>query len=375
MHSFKYSNFRRPFSEAYDILPKNEKDVDAIKHLSDNEKSKLKELLAFVKKETGATDPLALSPSTKEKGIKVQRAIAVDLDLKKLSSKYGFKLTSGNGTRGGGGAKSKGFEFEHQIIKDIEKYIAEGETADFKFPDMMKSMHDEFLKDAKTISVKLDGTANTKRPLVFGDVKAVIGGRDLKIGDKVTDVTVTINGTRKIYLSAKFGGTVTFFNAGVRKIMPPSDFADGKINNKDAKKLLDMFGIDEARFIEIFTKYDRANAKKKSQKVIVDATRQANKPALQRLLLTGIGYGYYMVHRKGKKVEFYEMNPARLKKASRISSIKILYPKPGDAKRIDIEVITPLYIFKFNIRNKQGGLHPTHLMCDYKPNPAGASLK
>ena len=33
------------------------------------------------------------------------------------------------------------------------------------------------------------------------------------------------------------------------------------------------------------------------------------------------------------------------------------------------------YDFKFNIRNKQGGLHPTHLMCDYKPNPAGASLK
>ena len=67
----RYSHFRRPFSEAYDILPKNEKDVDAIKHLSDNEKSKLKELLAFVKQETGATDPLALSPSTKEKGIKV----------------------------------------------------------------------------------------------------------------------------------------------------------------------------------------------------------------------------------------------------------------------------------------------------------------
>ena len=94
MHSFKYSSFRKSFSEAYDILPKNEKDVDAIKHLSDNEKSKLKELLAFVKKETGATDPLALSPSTKEKGIKVQRAVAVDLDLKKLSSKYGFNLLS-----------------------------------------------------------------------------------------------------------------------------------------------------------------------------------------------------------------------------------------------------------------------------------------
>ena len=97
--------------------------------------------------------------------------------------------------------------------------------------------------------------------------------------------------------------------------------------------------------------------------------RNANKSALQRLLLTGIGYGYWMVHRKGKKVEFYEMTAGRMKKASKIKSIEILYPKPGDAKRIDIEVYTPLYIFKFNIRNKQGGLYPSHIMCDYKPNP------
>ena len=78
--------------------------------------------------------------------------------------------------------------------------------------------------------------------------------------------------------------------------------------------------------------------------------------------------GYWMVHRKGKKVEFYEMTRARMRKASTIKSIKILYPKKGEAKRIDIEVVTPLYIFKFNIRNKQGGLYPSHIMCDYKPN-------
>ena len=102
----------------------------------------------------------------------------------------------------------------------------------------------------------------------------------------------------------------------------------------------------------------------------MDVGRVANKGALQRLLLTGIGTGYYMVHRKGKKVEFYEMTAGRMRKSSRIQSIKVQYPKPGAAKRIDIEVITPLYIFKFNIRNKQGGLYPSHIMCDYKPNPA-----
>ena len=361
------------FSEAYDIIPKNDEDVDAIKHLDDNQKEKVKELLSIVKKKSGKKDPLALSPSSNEKGIKIQRTAFDDIDADALSKQSGFKLSAGNGSRGGGGSKSKGFAFEHQIVKDIQLYIAQGADADFKFPDMMKAMHDDFLKDAKTIQVQLDGTANTKRPLVFGDAKAVIGGRELNIGHKVTDVTVTINGNRKIYLSAKFGGTVTFFNAGVGKIFPAKDFEAGKINNADGKKLLKMFGIDEKRFIEIYTKYDKKTAKRNAPKNVVIPTN-ANKAALKRLLLTGIGMGYYMVHRKKNKVEFYEMTAGRLRQAAKIESIEILYPKPGTAKRIDIRVVSPLYIFKFNIRNKQGGLTPSHIMCDYVPNPRGKSL-
>ena len=348
---------------AYDIIPTSTDAIDKIKHLDNAQKEKLKGLY----QEIGGKDPLALSSKPSEKGIKVVRAKAIDLNLPNLSKKYGFKLTAGNGSRGGTGSKSQGFAFEHQIVKDLELYKAEGITADFKFPNMIKKMHDEFLKDAKNIIVKLDGGANTKRPLVFGDAKAVIGGRDLKIGDKVTDVTV-ITDKDKYYLSAKFGGTVTFFNAGVRTILKGEEFKAGKIKNKDGKKLLDMFGIEEDRIIDIFNKYDPKTANKRGEKLRV-IPRNANKSALQRLLLTGIGYGYWMVHRKGKKVEFYEMTAGRMKKASKIKSIEILYPKPGDAKRIDIEVITPLYIFKFNIRNKQGGLYPSHIMCDYKPNP------
>ena len=68
------------------------------------------------------------------------------------------------------------------------------------------------------------------------------------------------------------------------------------------------------------------------------------------------------------------MTVGRLRQAAKIESIEILYPKPGTAKRIDIRVVSPLYIFKFNIRNKQGGLTPSHIMCDYVPNPRGKSL-
>ena len=353
-------------SEAYDIIPKSQAEVDDLDHLSDEKRENLKTLYAYITQQTGMADPIALSKNPKEKGLKIARSVAVDLNLPSLGSEYGFKLSAGNGSRGGGGVNSQGFAFEGQIVTDLIKYKEAGLDGDFKFPNMIKKMHDAFLKDASFIEVKLDGTANTKRPLVFGDVSAVIGSRELNIGHKVTDVTVTTDkGT--YYLSAKFGGTVTFFNAGVRTIFTDDQFENGKITHSDAKKLLNMFGIDHDRFIETFTKYDPKKAATRGKKDIVIPTK-ANKRALQRLLITGIGMGYWMVHRKGKKVEFYEMTRARMRKASTIKSIKILYPKKGEAKRIDIEVVTPLYIFKFNIRNKQGGLYPSHIMCDYKPN-------
>lgn len=370
MYTFK--SYGKSLSEAYDVIPKSVEEIDDLDHLSDNQKENLKQLYTHIVSSSGQPDPLALSRSKKEKGIKVVRPVAMDLDLPKLSKEYGFKLSAGNGSRGGGGTNSKGFAFEGQIVNDIEAYKEAGLDGKFKFPNMMQKMHDAFLENAEFIEVKLEGGANTRRPLVFGDIDAVIGGRELQIGHKITDVTV-VTDSGNHYLSAKFGNTVTFFNAGVRTIFTDEQFEKGKITNRDGKKLLNMLGIDEKRFIETFVGYDPKKATRKGgkkQKDIVDVSRTVNKKALQRLLLTGIGYGYWMVHRKGKKVEFYEMTAGRMRKASKIMSAKVLYPKVGDAKRIDIEVVTPLYIFKFNIRSKQGGITPSHLMCDYKPNPA-----
>ena len=169
----------------------------------------------------------------------------------------------------------------------------------------MKEFHDDVLSKHENIQVSLEGGANTRRPLEFTDIGALIGGRELNIGHKVTDVTVMGDGN-PYYLSLKFGGTVTFFNAGVSRIFTAEQFENGKITNKEAKRLLDMFGVDEKKFIEIFTKYEKGA--KKSPKQKVNVTRKTNMRALLQLLVTGIGYGYYMVHRKGKKVEYYEMN-------------------------------------------------------------------
>ena len=352
------------FSEAYDIIPKSSGEIDTLDIPHDKES--LKGLFDEIVTSSGMADPIALQAST-PKNVKVSRSVADDFNLPALSKKYGFKVTAGEGSRGGRGSKSTGFAFENQITKDIETYIEEGETSEnFQYPDFMKEFHDDVLSKHENIQVSLEGGANTRRPLEFTDIGALIGGRELNIGHKVTDVTVMGDGN-PYYLSLKFGGTVTFFNAGVSRIFTAEQFENGKITNKEATRLLDMFGVDEKKFIEIFTKYEKGA--KKSPKQKVNVTRKTNMRALLQLLVTGIGYGYYMVHRKGKKVEYYEMNRRRMMDSAKVKSVTILYPKPGSAKRLDIEVVTKLYIFKINIRNKQGGLYPSHIMCDYVPNP------
>jgi len=353
------------FTEAYDIIPKSSGEIDVLDIPHDKER--LKDLFdEIVAGAGGMPDPISLQSST-PKNIKISRSVSDNFNLPALSKKYGFKITEGEGSRGGRGSKSKGFSFEGEVTKDIETYIEEGETsANFKYPDFMKELHRDVLSKHENIQVLLAGGANTKRPLEFTDIGALIGGRDLNIGSKVTDVTVTGDG-KPYYLSLKFGGTVTFFNAGVSTIFTEDQFQKGKITNKSAKLILDMFGIDEKRFIEIFTSYEKGAKRAAKNKEIV--TRKVKMKALLQMLVTGVGYGYYMVHRKGKKVEFYEMSRRRMIDSAKVKSVTILYPKPGSAKRLDIEVVTKLYIFKINIRNKQGGLYPSHIMCDYKPNP------
>ena len=70
----------------------------------------------------------------------------------------------------------------------------------------------------------------------------------------------------------------------------------------------------------------------------------------------------------GGKVYFWEMSTTLNNNASRISGPIMLYygGMDGKGKRIDMTFKNPYFEFKLNIRNKQGGLYPSHLMLDYK---------
>jgi hypothetical protein len=73
-----------------------------------------------------------------------------------------------------------------------------------------------------------------------------------------------------------------------------------------------------------------------------------------------------MVKAGGKSTQFTFIDSKYTATAAEISAPNVYYGGlGGNGKRIDITFESPTYSFKVNIRNKQGGLYPSHIMCDY----------
>jgi hypothetical protein len=316
----------------------------------------------------GEKTPLALD-KTKPTEAKVARQFSFSFKLKDLQKiTPSVKLTFGNGSRGGGGAANKGLGFEREMVQDLLELRNEGVTSKkFKNKDFVKFMCKELGLDESPFEVDGDvGALNQRRPLVFQGRNIYIGSNNFKIGEKVTDVTIYIEG-EPFYLSAKYGGTVTFFNAGVATIFTPAEMKAGLVKNPNGVSLLKMLGIDNAKFCASFNQYDPANkVKSKGTGGTVNVTNKVDRGVLQEFLKSGIGYGFILVHKEGSKVNSTFMTKQVLDQASIVQSVHVKYPEPGAAKRVDVFVETPMFSLKINIRNKQGGLYPSHIMSDYK---------
>ena len=280
-----------------------------------------------------------------------------------IFSSHGLKLSSFfkgdySGYEDGLESGNKGNAFESYFVKNYHE----------KFEDEIKKLY-----PYKTfISISQDGGLNTKRPLTFSD-KAITCGHiendNYNIGRAVTDVTVKTD-EGEIYLSLKSGSSVTFVNAGVKKLFPDAFFKGEAELTDEGKKMLDMLCIDEDKFKNVFNNYVEKEGKKKAKKEIVDIKDQLAKNDLfKKFMYSVMGYGYIMVHQiKGDDVEYINLLTENdMKKYIKdINEAYIEYPENGEAKRVDIVIKYDEIEFKINIRNKQGGVAPTHIMADYK---------
>lgn len=264
--------------------------------------------------------------------------------------------------------------YEEIYQKEIERQL-NAETGSFAPKNGMQSIHS-------------CGSLNNRRPLMMtNDGQIVVGDSDIaSTGDKVADVKVDTVGRRgTINLSLKSGTTVSFCNAGVSKLFPASSFAKylederngileyhgGSANGMTGNDLLQFFGIDPIKFADVFVQYrnDKESKKSKSAKKDEEDVTQliASNPNFYKFVCSVIGYDYILIHELGPDIHCYDLKSQEDLDnfIGRLEYAKVLYPINGEAKRIDIVVKYSNIIIKFNIRNKQSGIFPSHLMSDY----------
>lgn len=359
--------------EAYTFFPKSEKEID---------NQYVKKLFKTIKSYSDIEDPIAVDP-TKDKNITVKITRKLQQDpkfIKHLEKSLGdelygggdryklgpIRIEFGEGSRGGRGVKSKGLGFEGTLGADLEKLSKEGLTkqnADsFSHPKLVADMAKDLGLNKGNFTVSLDGSANKPRPLAFTSKGPEVSFSGESVAETLTDITVNKEGT-PYYISAKFGGTLTFFNSGVAKTLPADEIKKGEIKNPNGVALLKALGIDNKSFCAVFNYYAKGKPGKFTPNQI-----SADIPKLQNLVSSGIGSGYYYAQAGKGEDQFFKIDDKYNKKASAITTTPQVYYGgiDGKGKRIDIVFESDKYVFKVNIRNKQGGIYPSHIMCDYK---------
>ena len=215
------------------------------------------------------------------------------------------------------------------------------------------------------------GSRNTSRPIVATTHSLYINPpQHSKHGALLSDIDVVHASGGRSYLSLKYGSTLTFMNAGVSKILTEREMKTGTISNIQGKNILAAFGIDEQMFCDVFNKYGKTN--ERFPKVVTTSSKY-NSKLLNQLISTGMGSEYWMVHgQPDGSVNFWYMDSLRNKAFSTITGNIIVHygGKSGKGKRIDVDFSNQYFDFTLNIRNKQRGLYPSHIMLDYTSKAA-----
>ena len=255
-------------------------------------------------------------------------------------------------------------------IKNIKGNYVNGNINSEELVEAIEDLAKTYnFKRLKTLNVKEEGALNTKRPLAFKPGPFITSPTgSLDIGPTVTDLTIhkskNVNRYAKnevvSYLSLKLGGTTTFFNIGIKKILTKDEIQSGMVKNPDGLKLLKMFGIDNKTFCQIFNgKLAKGYSSNTFSKV--------NKKYLEEFLQSGMGYGFHVIHKLPSGIKSFKVDRAYMLRATKPLSCQVFYGGlGGQGKRIDMVIKTPKYKMKVNIRDTQGGDgYPTRIMGDF----------
>ena len=277
------------------------------------------------------------------------------------------------GQPAGGKKENRGIIFEKDLYERFRECI-QAKTCKGKYDrQAMKILEMASKANGSPVeNVEPVGGQNQPRPLILQGGDPIINPPNPSDhGKLLTDLNLIHKDKTKSYLSLKFSSTLTFINSGVaKKYFPEAEMKTGKLTNPLGNKILEVLGIENEKFCKVFNDYGKGG--KMIDPHVVNVTSVVNKPKLKKLLKTAIGANYWMVHgMEGNKIYFWEMSKKLNDSFASINGDIILYygGTNGTGKRIDMTFSNNYFEFKLNIRNKQSGIYPSHLMLDYKSLP------
>lgn len=184
------------------------------------------------------------------------------------------------------------------------------------------------------------------------------------------------------YLSVKFGNTVSFMNAGIKKLFKTEEMKKHAINpenvlNKKAEDFLKKLGLDSQKFCMSFTEYNPETAKANKGKKRRDLTSEIVTTSynlegdFKDFLVNAIGYDYILVHSHDE-----QRNKVFIKDMTRqyVESLvdgnvnaTIYYPLKGNKKKVVIALTLKetLYL-ELDFRSTSGKIFPDKLLVNYK---------
>lgn len=360
---------------AYTFFPKTAAEIQATLSKTDKKVVQIMDVFAWLKaKFPSVESPINIDPS-KLGLINVTRQLEGDVDLaavKRFANLTSVKLKFGSGSSGNRGVNNRGNLFEPQFAKALEEWWAGVKITDAKMLAALEDLKATYnLTRFKSLRVVQEGALNKKRPLVYTPeviITAPGGGADGNIGSIVTDLTLygtTPAGKEELvaYLSLKLGNTATFFNVGIKTVLTTDEIKSGLISNASGKKLLDLFNIKAPLFCDVFN----GNLKQGVTENVWATMKPQQKDALEKLLASGIGHGYHVLHKMTREIKSIVIDKKYMAAAAQPTSCTVYYGgKTGLGKRVDIEIQTKKYVLKLNMRDTQGaGGYPTRLMGDF----------
>lgn len=272
---------------------------------------------------------------------------------------YKVRLQSSGKKHGG---PTKGHTFEDELTQRITD--SKGVNVNDIKDDLVKRIMLEAGISVITKPAIKRGAENSKRKIILYKPPT-----EKNIGDILSDIDIyglDKSGKEvKKNLSLKYGSMISYINRGIADYIATSDYKTRKLSKPAGQKLFEVLGLDTPElthlYFDIFAKYNDYKNNNASKTQIIEI-KKFDKKGIFNIVQNAIGTGYIKIHQIGASYDIETIDDRYLAQYKNPTAIyaKFTY----GAKRVDLSIEFGNKRLKVVLRNKQGGLYPSHIFVD-----------